>query len=159
MRDSTWAIQNDPEMFANLWRWQPATVSDGLAMKRITGRFVLLIATAAVLPLLVYGLISVSTLTSGTEQSVGRGNQAVAQQIAAQIKLYFDDSHRVLASIADADPRHAARPSGSRNKFSEIMSWTFLSSARSPCSMRVARLTRQQPRRGLDAEDSQRCGD
>jgi signal transduction histidine kinase len=70
-------------------------------MKRITGRFVLLIATAAVLPLLLYGLLSVSKLTSGTEQSVSLGNQALAQQIAAQIKLYFDDSHRVLASIAE----------------------------------------------------------
>ena len=69
-------------------------------MKRITGRFVLLIATAAVLPLLVYGSVSVSKLTDGTEQSVTRGNQAVAQQIAAQIKLYFDNSYRVLASIA-----------------------------------------------------------
>ncbi|HTH03572.1 MAG TPA: sensor histidine kinase [Vicinamibacterales bacterium] len=69
-------------------------------MKRITGRFVLLIATAAVLPLLLYGSVSVSKLTDGTEQSVTRGNQAVAQQIAAQIKLYFDNSHRVLASIA-----------------------------------------------------------
>jgi signal transduction histidine kinase len=68
-------------------------------MKRITGRFVLLIATAAVLPLLVYGLVSVKSLTIGTEQSVSLGNQAVAQQIAAQIKLYFDSSHRVLASI------------------------------------------------------------
>jgi len=68
-------------------------------MKRITGRFVLLIATAAVLPLLIYGLVSVRNLTFGTEQSVGVGNQEVAQQIAAQIKLYFDNSHRVLASI------------------------------------------------------------
>src|SRR5262249_9184581 len=68
-------------------------------MKHITGRFVLLIAPAAVLPLLVYGLVSVQNLTLGTEQSVSMGNRAVAQQIAAQIKLYFDNSHRVLASI------------------------------------------------------------
>jgi len=68
-------------------------------MKRITGRFVLLIATAAILPLVVYGLWSVATLTKGTEQSVSRGNQAVAQQIAEQITLYFDNNHRVLASI------------------------------------------------------------
>jgi hypothetical protein len=68
-------------------------------MKRITGRFVLLIATAAVLPLVLYGYVSVKNLTVGTEQSVTHGNQAVAQQIAARIKLYFDDSHRVLASI------------------------------------------------------------
>jgi signal transduction histidine kinase len=70
-------------------------------MKRITGRFVLLIATAAVLPLLLYGLISVTKLTDGTEQSVSLGNQALAQQFAAQIKLYFDNSHRVLVSIAE----------------------------------------------------------
>ncbi len=69
-------------------------------MRRITGRFVLLIATAAILPLVGYGLWSVRTLSTGTEQSVRVGNQAVAQQIAAQIKLYFDNSHRVLASIA-----------------------------------------------------------
>ena len=68
-------------------------------MKRITGRFVLLIATAAVLPLLAYGWVSIRNLNLGTEQSVSLGNQAVAQQIAAQIKLYFDNSHRVLASI------------------------------------------------------------
>src|SRR4029434_9652336 len=70
--------------------------SDGRSMKRITGRFVLLIATAGVLPLLLYGLISVTKLTDVTEQSVSLGNQALAQQFAAQIKLYFDNSHRVL---------------------------------------------------------------
>jgi hypothetical protein len=68
-------------------------------VKRITGRFVLLIATAAVLPLVVYGLISVSSLRSGTEQSVGKGNQAVAQQVAAYVRQYFDNNLRVLTSI------------------------------------------------------------
>ena len=38
-------------------------------MKGITGRFVLLIATAAVLPLLIYGAISVTSLQRGTEES------------------------------------------------------------------------------------------
>jgi signal transduction histidine kinase len=75
--------------------------ADRRTMKGITGRFVLLIATAAVLPLLVYGSVSVKKSTEGTEQSVSLGNQAVAEQIAAQIKLYFDDSHRVLVSIAE----------------------------------------------------------
>jgi signal transduction histidine kinase len=75
--------------------------ADRVTMKGITGRFVLLIATAAVLPLLVYGSVSVKKSTEGTEQSVSLGNQAVAEQIAAQIKLYFDDSHRVLVSIAE----------------------------------------------------------
>jgi signal transduction histidine kinase len=68
--------------------------------RSITGRFVLLIATAAVLPLVVYGLVSVRSLRTGTEQSVGAGNQAVAQQIAYRIELYFNNNVRVLASIA-----------------------------------------------------------
>ncbi len=69
-------------------------------MKRgITSRFVLLIATAAVLPLFVYGLVSVESLRRGTEQSVRRGNKEVAQQIAMRISQYFDNNVRVLTSI------------------------------------------------------------
>jgi signal transduction histidine kinase len=69
-------------------------------VRRITGRFVLLIATAAVLPLVIYGLVSVRSLRTGTEQSVGAGNQAVAQQVAYRIELYFNNNIRVLSSIA-----------------------------------------------------------
>ena len=69
-------------------------------MRRITGRFVLLIATAAVLPLVIYGLVSVRSLRVGTEQSVASGNQAVAQQVASRIELYFNNNIRVLSSIA-----------------------------------------------------------
>ncbi len=69
-------------------------------MKRgITFRFVLLIATAAVFPLLVNGLISVESLRRGTEQSVRGGNLEVAQQIARQIAQYFDHNVRILSSI------------------------------------------------------------
>jgi signal transduction histidine kinase len=65
----------------------------------ITSRFVLLIATAAVLPLFIYGLVSVESLRRGTEQSVTRGNKEVAQQIAVRISQYFDNNVRVLRSI------------------------------------------------------------
>jgi signal transduction histidine kinase len=65
----------------------------------ITSRFVLLIATAAVLPLVVYGLVSVYSLQRGTQQSVTRGNQEVAQQIAKRIGQYFENNVRVLSSI------------------------------------------------------------
>lgn len=68
-------------------------------MRRITGRFVLLIATAAILPLVAYGLVSVEQLRRGTEQSVSQGNQALARQIAARVSLYFDNNVRVLISI------------------------------------------------------------
>jgi signal transduction histidine kinase/enamine deaminase RidA (YjgF/YER057c/UK114 family) len=68
-------------------------------VRGITGRFVLLIGTAAVLPLLIYGAISVSSLQRGTEESVGSGNQALAKQVAEQIELYLQNNVRVLSSI------------------------------------------------------------
>jgi signal transduction histidine kinase len=68
-------------------------------VRGVTGRFVLLIATAAVFPLVIYGFVSVNSLQRGTRQSVGRGNQAVAKQVAEQIHLYFQNNVRVLSSI------------------------------------------------------------
>jgi signal transduction histidine kinase len=68
-------------------------------MTRITSRFVLLIASAAVAPLFLYGLVSVSYLRSGTEVSVTDGNRRIARQISDRIRLYFDNNVRVLQSI------------------------------------------------------------
>jgi len=51
------------------------------------------------LPLLLYGAVSIRSLRTGTEQSVGLGNQAVARQVAEQIELYFENNVRVLSSI------------------------------------------------------------
>ena len=69
-------------------------------MRRITSRFVLLIATAAVLPLVVYGAISVTSLRSGTRESVTDGNRKVAVQVAEQMSLYLRANSRVLQSVA-----------------------------------------------------------
>jgi hypothetical protein len=68
-------------------------------VRRITTRFALLIATAAFLPLAVYGLVSVRSLQAGTERSVIRGNHALAEQIARRIGLYFEHNARVLRTI------------------------------------------------------------
>ena len=68
---------------------------------RITTRFVLLIATAAVAPLLIYGLISVNTLRSGTRESVREGHLRVAAQVAEQVRLYIQNNARVLKSIGN----------------------------------------------------------
>ena len=70
-------------------------------MRRITSRFVLLIATAAVLPLIVYGAISISRLRGGTERSVNQGNQRLADQVAARVKLYVDNNARILRSVGE----------------------------------------------------------
>ena len=68
-------------------------------MRRITSRFVLLIATAAVFPLVVYGLISINSLRSGTGTSVREGNLKVANQVAEQISMYMRHNARVLQSL------------------------------------------------------------
>jgi signal transduction histidine kinase len=71
----------------------------GPAVKRITSRFVLLIATAAVLPLVLYGAISISSLRDGTRTSVLEGNRKVAKQVAEQVTMYMQHNTRVLQSV------------------------------------------------------------
>jgi len=68
-------------------------------VKRITSRFVLLIATAAVLPLVVYGFVSIRSLRDGTHLSVQEGNKNVAKQIAEQVSMYMRHNIRVLQAV------------------------------------------------------------
>jgi signal transduction histidine kinase len=68
-------------------------------MKRITSRFVLLIASAAIAPLVAYGAVSLIGLDQGTRSSVTDGNLRVAQQVASRIGQYVDNNTRVLRSI------------------------------------------------------------
>jgi signal transduction histidine kinase len=68
-------------------------------MTRITSRFVLLIASAAMAPLVIYGVISILNLQAGTEQSVSTGNHRVATQVAQQISQYIEHNTRVLRSV------------------------------------------------------------
>jgi signal transduction histidine kinase len=68
-------------------------------MRRITSRFVLLIATAAVLPLVLYGFVSINSLRSGTHTSVREGNLKVATQAAEQVSMYMRHNTRVLQSL------------------------------------------------------------
>jgi signal transduction histidine kinase len=69
-------------------------------MRKITTRFVLLVATAAILPLVVYGMVSINSLRQGTEQSVHSGNASVARRAAEQIQQYIDNNIKVLQSVA-----------------------------------------------------------
>ena len=68
-------------------------------MRRITSRFVLLIASAAIAPLVLYGAISLLNLRQGTQSSVSAGNQRVADQVAEQIGQYIANHTRVLRSV------------------------------------------------------------
>ncbi len=69
------------------------------SMRRITSRFVLLIASAAIAPLVVYGVISLINLRNGTISSVREGSQRVADQVAEQIGQYVAHNTRVLRSL------------------------------------------------------------
>jgi signal transduction histidine kinase len=71
----------------------------GVSVRRITSRFVLLIATAAVAPLIIFGAVSINSLRSGTSSSVTDGNLKVAGQVAEQIKMYMRNNTRVLQSV------------------------------------------------------------
>ncbi len=70
-------------------------------MRTITARFVMLIATAAVAPLALYGALSVYSLRIGSRQSVIAGNLNVAARAAEQIEQYMGHHVSVLRSIAD----------------------------------------------------------
>jgi signal transduction histidine kinase len=68
-------------------------------MTGIRARFALFVAAAAIAPLLIYGVMSVRSLRSATEQSVAAGNLAVARQVAARFRDYFENNRRILESI------------------------------------------------------------
>ncbi len=70
-------------------------------MRTITSRFVMLVATAAVAPLVLYGAVSIYSLRTGSRQSVIDGNRNVAARAAEQIEQYMDHHVSVLRSIAD----------------------------------------------------------
>jgi signal transduction histidine kinase len=68
-------------------------------MKRITSRFVMLIATAAVAPLVLYGLVSITRLRDGTQKTVTEGNRNVAKQAADTIAQYITYNAKVMQSL------------------------------------------------------------
>ena len=59
-----------------------------LGIRRISVRFALLLAAAAVVPLLAYGFISLLSLERGTRQTVIQGNLNVATRAAEEIRRY-----------------------------------------------------------------------
>jgi signal transduction histidine kinase len=69
-------------------------------LNRITFRFALLLAAAGILPLLVYGAISIYSLRDATRRSVIAGNENVARRVAEQIALYVQTNVDILQSVA-----------------------------------------------------------
>ena len=71
-----------------------------LRIRRIAHRFALLLALAAVVPLVAYGVISIWSLQRGTRESVITGNENVATRAAEEIRRYVVGNADLLKALA-----------------------------------------------------------
>ena len=69
-------------------------------MKKISTRFAVMMAAAAVVPLLGYGAVSIISLRTGAQQAIMEGNLNVARRAAEQIELYVTGSVKILKAVA-----------------------------------------------------------
>ncbi len=68
--------------------------------RHIATRFALLLALAAVVPLIAYGAVSILSLRQGTRQSVVQGDANVATRAAEEIRRYITTNAELLKALA-----------------------------------------------------------
>ena len=71
-----------------------------MKIRRIAFRFALVLALAAVLPLVAYGVWSLVTLQRGTRDSIVTGNRNVANRAADEIQRYVIGNAEILKALA-----------------------------------------------------------
>src|SRR5439155_12887269 len=71
----------------------------GPRIRHLATRFALLLAIAAVIPLLAYGFISLLSLQRGTRDSVVAGNLNVATRAAEEIRRYVTSNGAILKAL------------------------------------------------------------
>lgn len=69
-------------------------------IRHLATRFALLLAVAAVVPLIAYGIISIVSLQRGTRESVVTGNINVATRAATEISRYVSGNADLLKALA-----------------------------------------------------------
>src|SRR5437762_3069273 len=69
-------------------------------IRRVAVRFALLLAAAAVIPLIAFGIISVLSLQRGTHESIVAGNANVATRAAEEIRRYLVENAAILTALA-----------------------------------------------------------
>src|SRR5204863_9536069 len=69
-------------------------------IRHISVRFALLLALAAVAPLVAYGAVSILSLQRGTRQEVIQGNENVARRAAEEIRRYVTTNAELLKALA-----------------------------------------------------------
>jgi signal transduction histidine kinase len=72
----------------------------GFNIRRIATRFALLMALAAVVPLVVYGFISILSLQRGTRDSVIAGNKNVVTRAAEEVRRYIVTNANLLKALS-----------------------------------------------------------
>src|ERR1700682_4261150 len=85
-----------------------------MKIKHISTRFALLLAISAVVPLLVYGFVSILSLQRGTHDSIVSGNLNVATRAAEEIQRYVSTNAELLKALA-ADLQDTGLEAGQQN--------------------------------------------
>jgi signal transduction histidine kinase len=71
-----------------------------MKIRHISTRFALILASAAILPLVAYGVVSIKSLQGGTRESVIAGNLNVAARAAEEIRRYISGHAEILKALA-----------------------------------------------------------
>jgi signal transduction histidine kinase len=72
----------------------------GLRIRHISTRFALILAAAAAVPLIAYGVASIRSLQRGTHDSIVNGNLNVATRAAEEIRRYVTTDAELLKAVA-----------------------------------------------------------
>jgi signal transduction histidine kinase len=70
-------------------------------MKRISTKLIILLVSAALIPLVLFGILSIMASRTANYQSVSEGNLNVGKRAADQIELYVQNGIQILKGIAE----------------------------------------------------------
>jgi signal transduction histidine kinase len=79
-------------------------------MKSISTKLVILLVSAALIPLVLFGIFSIMASRTATYRSVSEGNLNVAKRAADQIELYVQNGIQILKGIAENISRTHLEP-------------------------------------------------
>jgi len=79
-------------------------------MKRISTKLIILLVSAALIPLVLFGIFSIMASRAANYRSVSEGNLNVAKRAADQIELYVHNGIQILKGIAENISRTHLEP-------------------------------------------------
>ncbi len=79
-------------------------------MKRISTKLIILLVSAALIPLVLFGILSIMASRTANYRSVSEGNLNVAKRAADQIELYVQNGTQILKGIAENISRTHLEP-------------------------------------------------